>query len=78
MSGKERDEFYKLDRYRNVDEYDAVLRWHCRLDEPKPKAADGSAETAGSAGLDGGIAMRTAISRFSGSLARPESRGAVT
>ncbi|HVY91420.1 MAG TPA: hypothetical protein VHA14_01680 [Bryobacteraceae bacterium] len=37
MSGKERDEFYKLDRYRNVDEYDAVLRWHCRLDEPKPR-----------------------------------------
>ena len=37
MSEKERDEFYKLERYKNVDEYDAVLRWHCRLDEPKPE-----------------------------------------
>jgi len=37
VSEKERDEFYKLERYKNVDEYDAVLRWHCRLDEPKPE-----------------------------------------
>ncbi len=35
MSGKERREYFE--RYKNVDEYDAVLRWHCRLDEPKPE-----------------------------------------
>jgi hypothetical protein len=34
MSGKEREDYFE--RYKNVDEYDAVLRWHCRLDEPKP------------------------------------------
>ncbi|HVW10989.1 MAG TPA: hypothetical protein VHC90_20535 [Bryobacteraceae bacterium] len=40
MSGKELDEFYRVERYRNVDEYDPVLRWHCRLDEPKPKPVE--------------------------------------
>jgi hypothetical protein len=34
MSEKERGEYFE--RYKTVDEYDAVLRWHCRLDEPKP------------------------------------------
>jgi hypothetical protein len=37
MSEKERKDYFE--RYRNVDEYDAVLRWHCRLNEPKPQAA---------------------------------------
>lgn len=35
MSEREREEYFE--RYQNVDEYDAVLRWHCRLDEPKPE-----------------------------------------
>jgi hypothetical protein len=43
MYEKERKEYFE--RYRNVDEYDAVLRWHCRLDEPKP-ASTGEAEGA--------------------------------
>jgi len=47
MSGKERDEFYKRERYRNVDEYDAVLRWHCRLDEPKAADAEKKIEEFG-------------------------------
>ena len=34
MFEKERKE--NFERYTNVDEYDAVQRWHCRLDEPKP------------------------------------------
>jgi hypothetical protein len=35
---KVRDDCF--DGYRNVDEYDAVLRWHCRLDEAAPRLKD--------------------------------------
>ena len=42
MFEKERKEYFE--RYRNVDEYDAVLRWHCRLDEPKPCSAEKKTE----------------------------------